>query len=96
MLFAILCNDKSGCLALRQATRPEHLDWLKGLGDTLKFAGPFLDETGAANGSLLVIEAENHAAAVALAAQDPYALAGLFASGTVRPWSWTVNNPVQR
>ncbi len=34
-----------------------HLDYLNGLGDQLKFAGPFLGEDGKPNGSLVVIDA---------------------------------------
>ncbi len=93
MLFAILCNDKPDHLQLRLDTRPAHLDYLKGLGATLKFAGPFLDEDGKPNGSLVVVETADRAAAEKIAAGDPYARAGLFADVTVRPWNWAVNNP---
>ena len=56
MLFAILCEDKPGALELRMETRPAHLDYLKSLGGTLKFAGPFLTEKEQTPcGSLVVI-----------------------------------------
>jgi len=93
MLFAILCNDKSEHLQLRLDTRAVHLDYLKGLGDTLKFAGPFLDEDGKPNGSLIVVEAADKAQAEQIAANDPYALAGLFSEVSIRPWNWSINNP---
>ncbi|MBC2883849.1 YciI family protein [Ochrobactrum sp. CM-21-5] len=93
MLFALLCNDKPDHLQVRLDTRPAHLDYLKGLGDVLKFAGPFLGEDDKPNGSLVVVEAENKAAAEKIAANDPYALAGLFREVTVRPWNWAINNP---
>lgn len=93
MLFAILCNDKAGHLQLRLDTRPAHLDYLKGLGDQLKFAGPFLGEDAKPDGSLVVVEAADKAAAELIAANDPYALAGLFADVTIRPWNWAINNP---
>ncbi|HCH71968.1 MAG TPA: hypothetical protein DFK19_07695, partial [Ochrobactrum sp.] len=32
-------------------------------------------------------------AAEKIAANDPYALAGLFENVTVRPWNWAINNP---
>ena len=58
MLYALICTDKPNSLALRKANRPDHLDYLQGLGDTLVFAGPFTEPDGATmNGSLLVIEA---------------------------------------
>lgn len=93
MLYALICNDKPGSVAKRMEIRPEHLDHLKGLGATLKFAGPFLDDDGQPCGSLLVVEAENREAALAIGNADPYAKAGLFASVEARPWKWTVNNP---
>ncbi len=94
MLYAVICTDKLGSLALRQASRPEHLDYLQSLGTVLVLAGPFLepvDET--MNGSLIVIEAISLEAARRIAAADPFAKAGLFASVEIRPWLWTVNNP---
>ncbi|PRD44455.1 hypothetical protein C5748_07750 [Phyllobacterium phragmitis] len=93
MLFAILCNDKPDHLQLRLDTRPAHLDYLKNLGERLKFAGPFLDNDGKPNGSLVVVEVDHMDAAKAIAARDPYAKAGLFASVDIRPWNWAINNP---
>ncbi len=93
MLFAILCNDKADHLQLRMDTRPTHVEFLNGLGDKLKFAGPFLDGNNKPNGSLVVIEAASQAEAEKIAASDPYAVAGLFESVTIRPWNWVFNNP---
>ena len=45
------------------------------------------------NGSLIVIEATSLRAAEAIAAEDPYGKAGLFASVDIRPWLWVFNNP---
>ena len=81
-MFAIICTDKPGSLALRQATRPAHLDYAAANG--VVFGGPLLDKTGQPCGSMLVIEAESHAQAAAFAAADPYAKAGLFAETTIR------------
>ncbi|RFC63127.1 YciI family protein [Fulvimarina endophytica] len=92
MLFAILCEDKPGSTQLRQSTRPEHLEHLRGLGETLIFAGPFLNGNEEACGSLVVVEAPDQASAAAIAERDPYAKAGLFASVTVRPWRLAINN----
>jgi uncharacterized protein YciI len=41
-------------------------------------------------GSMLVVEAETLDEARALFAQDPYALAGLWASTSVRPFNWLI------
>jgi uncharacterized protein len=93
MLYAIICTDKPDSLALRQSNRPDHIAFLEGLGSKLKAAGPFLDEAGNPEGSLVILEADSRAEAEATAALDPYAKAGLFARVEVRPWKWSINNP---
>ena len=93
MLFALLCTDKPDHLQVRLDNRPDHLAFLNGLGDALKGAGPFLDTQGKPNGSLVIIEAEDEAAAKAIADADPYAKAGLFSDVTIRPWAWLIANP---
>lgn len=95
MLFALICNDKPGHLQVRIDTRPEHVAHLNRLRETgvLKLAGPFLDGDGKPNGSLVVIEASDAAAAKDIADSDPFTKVGLFASVEVRPWNWTFNNP---
>ena len=93
MLFPLLCNDKPDSLQLRLDTRSVHLDYLNSLGDRLKFAGPFLGSDAKPNGSLVVIEAADQDAARQMAANDPYAKAGLFASVDIRPWNWAIKNP---
>ena len=97
MLFALICKDKPGALQVRMDTRPEHVKFINGLiaEKKLAFAGPFLDGEGKSNGSLVVIEAEDRAAAEALATSDPYAKAGLFDSVEVRAWSWVFNKPAE-
>ena len=57
-------------------------------------AGPFTEADGETmNGSLIVIEAASLQAAEKIAAGDPFAKAGLFASVEIRPWLWTFNSP---
>ena len=85
MLFALICTDKPGSLAIRQASRPTHLDYLRSHETTLHFAGPLLDPDGNPCGSLLIVEAADRAAAETFAAGDPYAKAGLFESTVIRP-----------
>ena len=93
MLFALICTDKPNSLELRQQSRPDHLKFLEGLGSNLKAAGPFTDDEGKPTGSLVVIEAQNRAAIADIAARDPYAVAGLFASVEIKPWKWLIKNP---
>ena len=93
MLFALICTDKPNNLELRQQSRPDHLKFLEGLGSSLKAAGPFTDDEGKPTGSLVVIEAPNRAAIAEIAARDPYAVVGLFASVEIKPWKWLIKNP---
>ncbi len=94
MLFALICTDKPGSLALRKANRPEHLAYLESLGDTLVFAGPFTEADGETmNGSLIVVEAATLDAARAIIEGDPFAKAGIFAEVDIRPWRWSINPP---
>jgi uncharacterized protein len=94
MLYALICTDKPDSLGIRKANRPEHVEYLQSLDDRLVLAGPFTESDGETmNGSLIVIEAASLQAAKEIAAGDPFAKAGLFASVEVRPWLWTLNKP---
>jgi uncharacterized protein len=93
MLFALICTDKPNSIDLRMQIRPAHLSFLDKLGADLKGAGPFVDDDGKPTGSLVIINAEDKVAAQAIAAQDPYALAGLFSSVDIKPWKWLIKNP---
>lgn len=95
MLFAFVCTDKPDHLHVRMETRPAHVEWLNGLNaaGTLKMAGPFLDGDGKPCGSLVVIKADDAAAAKAIASADPYARAGLFSTVEIKPFNWVFNNP---
>jgi uncharacterized protein len=94
MLYAVICTDKPDSLAIRKANRPDHVEYLQSLGDRLVLAGPFTEPDGQTmNGSLIVIEAASLQAAKEIAAGDPFAKVGLFASVEVRPWLWTLNKP---
>ena len=87
MLFVALCLDKPDHVSLRLATRDAHLAFLAENAAMVKLGGPFLDDAGEKPvGSMLIVEAVDAAAAQALLARDPYALAGLFASVEVKPW----------
>ncbi len=94
MLFAAICIDKPGSLDKRKANRPEHLNYLKSLGESLVLAGPFTEEDGTSmNGSLIVVEAPSLDAARQIIDGDPFAKAGIFASVEIRPWLWSINKP---
>ena len=93
MQFVILCQDKPDSLDLRMATRPAHVDYLKAQGPHVLGAGPFLDAADQMNGSMLMVEFDSEADAKAFAANDPYAVAGLFATTEIRRWRWGFKPP---
>lgn len=87
MLFAIFCTDKPDSADVRAANRPAHLDYVRAIADQVVFAGPTQSDDGQSmNGSLLVMNFDDLAAARAFADNDPYFTAGLFESVVVRPW----------
>ena len=95
MNYAIYCTDKPGHLQLRMDNRPAHVDYLNGLNATgkLVLAGPTLDDDNKPSGSIVIVEADSLEAAQALAADDPYAKAGLFETVEIRGWNWVFNKP---
>ena len=87
MLFVISCEDKAESADLRMATRPAHLDYIKGFADNIVMVGPTLTDDGEGmNGSLLIMDFPDRAAAEAYAEGDPYFKAGLFATVTIKRW----------
>lgn len=86
-LFSFYNLDKPGALQIRLDNRPAHVEFLKAAGDALVMAGPLLSDDGETMiGSLVVVDFPDLAAAQAWAATDPYAVAGLFASSTIKPF----------
>lgn len=94
MLYLILGHDGPNALPLRKATRPAHLDYVRVLQTEgrLVIAGPrprvdaAVPTDAGFHGSLIIAEFASLAAAEAWAAQDPYALAGVFARVDVQPF----------
>jgi uncharacterized protein YciI len=94
MLYAIMCEDMPGALSKRLESRPAHLERLKALHEAgrLVLAGPHpaieTPDPGPAGftGSLIVAEFASRDAAIAWAAEDPYAVAGVYARVTVKPF----------
>ncbi len=94
MYYVILAEDVDNSLALRQKTRPAHLARLETLKNQgrLLVAGPLpavdAEEPGAAGftGSLIIAEFPGLLDAENWAAADPYVVAGVYRSVTVRPF----------
>jgi uncharacterized protein YciI len=73
--------DRAGGSDLRAATRQAHAAYQAVRSNPV--GGPLLDADGAACGTLIVFDAPDLATAEALVADDPYVLAGLFATAVV-------------
>ncbi len=58
MLIAIICLDKPGALGVRKANRDAHLAHIRGAGEAIVQAGPFLGADGEMCGSLLIYQGE--------------------------------------
>ncbi len=94
MLYAIIAEDVNDSLAQRIITRPKHLERLHVLHEEgrLILAGPHpaidSDEPGDAgfSGSLIVAEFESMEDAQDWANADPYMLAGVYKSVTIKPF----------
>ena len=92
--YAIISEDVTNSLPLRQAARPAHLARLQALQDAgrLLIAGPFpaIDsmDPGSAGftGSLVVAEFASLNDAKDWADADPYVDTGVYASVTVKPY----------
>ena len=95
MLFVATCLDKPDHLQTRADIRPAHLAYLNGLKERVKVAGALLGpDARTPVGSMLIFDCANEAAARALAADDPFAKAGLFASVDVKAWRQGVGAPL--
>ncbi len=87
MLFVIKCVDKPDNLQVRLDNRAAHVDYLKSYGDKLFAAGPTLsDEDDGMNGSVVILDLADKAAAQDFCDNDPYAKAGLFESVAISKW----------
>ena len=91
MLFALVAHDRPDSVDRRISIRPEHLQHLESLGDSLLLAGPFLNDKGEGVGSVMVIEAASLEEARAIFGRDPFMREGLFDQVTIKPWRVTIN-----
>jgi uncharacterized protein YciI len=89
MLFSLICHDIEDGFELRKQTRPAHLAFLA--EHNVCFAGPILsDDESKPIGSIVIIDCEDLNQAKAIAAADPYNLAGLFHAVAVHPFKQVI------
>jgi uncharacterized protein YciI len=77
----------------RESNRPAHIAYRKGLGARLALAGPLLDEQDRPNGSVVIFEADDRAAAEKVANDDPYVGLGVFKIVSVRRYRVAAMKP---
>jgi uncharacterized protein YciI len=73
--------------ALRDATRPAHRDYLRGLADegVLLVAGAWAP--GESPGALLIFRSKDKTAVQAIVDKDPFTASGVIASAEIREWA---------
>jgi uncharacterized protein YciI len=94
LFYSIVSIDVEDSLPLRKSARPAHLERLKALQDAgrLLLAGPNpavdANDPGDAGftGSIVIAEFASLAEAQAWADADPYVIAGIYQSVTVKPF----------
>lgn len=84
-LFVLHCIDKPDSHALRAANREAHIGYF-GQHPATRLGGPFLDEAERPVGSMIIVEAPDAAAALAISQSDPYRLADLYERVDIRHW----------
>lgn len=62
-MFAVICTDKPGSLDIRKGNRDAHLGYIEDTG-VVVMAGPFLDDNGDMNGSLVILSVTSREAAL--------------------------------
>jgi uncharacterized protein len=91
MLFIATCVDRPDSVETRKQHRPDHLEFLNGLGSRVKVGGAILaPDRQTPVGSVIIFEGESEDEILGLVAIDPYSRAGLFESVIVKPWRQAV------
>ena len=88
--FVLTGLDYPNTLERRMGAREAHLAYVAANRGRVKLAGPLLTDAGEMAGSMFIIEAEAKAEVEAFNAKDPYTLAGVFETVTIRPIRITV------
>ena len=84
MIYIFHLIDKPGSAELRLHIRPAHKAYLAAVAERIAFAGPLMAEDGQTmTGSLLAIDFDSRAAALAWLAGEPFTQAGVYASSSV-------------
>jgi uncharacterized protein YciI len=79
-LFCFYCRDGENSETLRALHLKQQREWMAEHDENYRVAGPLTNAKGEFVGSLLIIEAEDEAAARATINEDPYVTGGVWQS----------------
>jgi len=97
MHFVAMYKDLPGTGEARQKFRPEHVAYRMALGEKMVSAGPLLSPDGSTSvGSMIIFEADDHAAAQSFAAGDPLVREGALELVSVTAHRIVAFNPPQK
>jgi hypothetical protein len=83
----IRTTDKADAAELRAATRAAHLVYLRSYTPRILAAGGFLNDDGSVGkGGMIILDTDDRAEAEQLIANDPFNIAGVFASVEIKRW----------
>ena len=88
--FVLTCLDHPNNLERRMGARDGHLAYVAANKDKLKLAGPLLDDAGEMAGSMFILDVGSKAEVEAFNKADPYTLAGVFETVTIKAIRITV------
>jgi hypothetical protein len=84
-MYAILCLDRPGSVALREVHRAAHLGFLKLNCAKIVFGGPLKDVAdGPSTGALIVVDCATREEAETLIGTDPFHRGGVYESVAIR------------
>jgi uncharacterized protein YciI len=84
-MYAVICFDRPGSAALRDAQRAAHLQFLNANAANIAFGGPLKDAAdGPSTGALIVLDCASREEADAFIKADPFFQGGVYESVSVR------------
>jgi uncharacterized protein len=96
MLFIARFEDDPEALHVRETQTENHMAFLAANADHIIAAGPLRDDPDAPPvGAVWIVEADDHATAMAILDQDPFWIHGLRAARSLLQWTRSVpDHPV--
>jgi uncharacterized protein YciI len=86
MLFVLMGHDSANAPELRRQFLSAHLEWVVGVMEHIRVAGPVADEQGQPCMSLYIVDSATESEARALIETDPYFRCGVWRELIVRPF----------